>query len=383
MKILHLISSGGMYGAEAVILNLSAEFNAIERETSLLGVFAHNPDQVPALHEAATRAGVHSELVPCRGQLDLSVAGRLRKLAKDCGADVVHAHGYKADIYAFLAFRGDRRPALVSTCHTWYDNDRAVRMYGAADRWVLRHFDEVIAVSVEVENRLLMAGIARQKVRLIRNGVDVQRFAAVAQRRVYRSFGVAPLRIGLVGRLAPEKGVDLFLRAAAQVCSQEPEVEFVVAGDGPERAALKALIRELGLERSAFLAGQQESMVEFYASLDVLVSASRQEGLPIALLEGMASGLPLVATAVGAVPSLVVDGETGLLVEAGSPELLSQAMLRLLPEVRARERSGRAGRDRVLAEFSAQRMAAEYLTVYQHALARYFSSGAPARQGES
>jgi glycosyltransferase involved in cell wall biosynthesis len=143
------------------------------------------------------------------------------------------------------------------------------------------------------------------------------------------------------------------------------------------------LIRELGLERSAHLAGQQESMMELYESLDLLVSASRQEGLPIALLEGMASGLPLVATAVGAVPSLVVDGETGLLVDAGSPEFLSQAMLRLLPDVRARECFGRAGRDRVLAEFSAQRMAAEYLTVYQHALARYSPSGAPARQGES
>ncbi len=382
MRILHLISSGGMYGAEAVILSLSAELNREEREASLVGVFAHGPRQIPALHDAAMRAGVRSELIPCRGQLDLKVPGTLRKMVQESGADVVHAHGYKADIYSFLAFRGTRRLALVSTCHTWYDNDVAVRVYGAADRWVLRHFDEVVAVSVEVQDRLLKSGADRKKVRLIRNGVDVQQFAAGANGRVYRPLGGSPLRVGLVGRLASEKGVDLFLKAAAKVHSQEHNVDFVIAGDGPDKAALEALLRELGLQQHARLIGRQESMTDFYESLDLLVSASRQEGLPVALLEGMASGLPLIATAVGAVPTMIVDGKNGLLVEAGSPELLSQAILTLLRDATARERYGRAGRERVLAEFSAQRMAADYLSVYQDAASRRSASGATLPQSE-
>ncbi len=377
MRILHVISSGGMYGAEAVILSLMRELNATAEHECALAVFG-NPDQPrPALYEAATASGIDPRLVqllPCRGQLDLRVGARLRGLAESI--DVLHTHGYKADIYSAFAWTG-KRPALVSTCHTWYDNDLAVQLYGALDRWVLRRFDGVVAVSAEVQARLFAAKVPANRVRLIRNGVAMEAFAAAGRQREARQAKGGPLRIGLVGRLAPEKGVDVFLQAAAIVLRQYPELRFEVAGEGPERPALEASLRALGLAQRVTLAGSQKNMPGFYAGLDILVSASRLEGLPVALLEGMASGLPAVATRVGAVPEVVVPEMTGVLVEPESPEALAEAIACLVVAPELRERFGRAGQQRVAAEFSAERMTADYLEVYREALA--VQAGARAR----
>ena len=307
MRVLHVISSGGMYGAEAVILQLAAEMPAGKHGESFITVFSHAGQPPPDLHTIATEAGFSSELLHCQGQLDLGVLRALRDLATRLGIDVIHAHGYKADIYCSLAFRSKTRPALVSTCHTWYDNDLAVRVYGAADRWVLRQFDRVVAVSTEVQGRLLRAGVSEAKVHLIRNGVNVPPSRDASARG--GEFGRA--RVGLVGRLAPEKGVDVFLRAVALLAQRGTEANFVIAGDGPDRSALEALRQELGIADKVSFLGQQRNMPDFYVTLDVQVSASRQEGLPMALLEGMATGLPVVATRVGQVPEVVLHNSTG------------------------------------------------------------------------
>ena len=136
--------------------------------------------------------------------------------------------------------------------------------------------------------------------------------------------------VGLVGRLSMEKGVDVFLNAAARVLDQRPDVKFVVIGDGPDRPELDALIDGLGMRGSVRMLGRRDDMAQVYASLDLMVSASRREGLPIAILEGMASRLPLIATPVGAVPTVVFHGRTGVLVPADAPAMLANEVIKLL-----------------------------------------------------
>jgi glycosyltransferase involved in cell wall biosynthesis len=256
---------------------------------------------------------------------------------------------------------------LVSTCHTWYDTDRMVRLYGALDRFVLRRYARVVAVSDEVKRRLLKAGVREERIRIVRNGIDLRQFEG-AEATLRAEFGDAVV-VGLVGRLAWEKGVDVFLRAAAKVLVEFPEVRFVVAGDGPDREKLDGLIEELGIGARVAMLGRREDMAGVYASLDVMVSASRQEGLPMAILEGMASGRAMVATAVGEVPKLVVDGKTGVLVQAEDVEALAAGIAGLLRDKERRARLGAAARERVRAEYSAERMAGEYLRVYEEAMA--------------
>jgi glycosyltransferase involved in cell wall biosynthesis len=366
MKVLHIISSGGMYGAEAVILNLSRTLRELKEDrqgphSSELAVFTSEAQPNRELYAAAHRESVTAYPIACSGQLDRSAPGAIRALVHRLQIDVVHAHGYKADLYSWVALRSARLP-LISTCHTWYDNDLAVRLYGSLDRGVLRRFDGIVAVSEEVRARLLRAGVPARKIRIISNGIDLRPFARPLS--FYRS--PAPLRVGLVGRLAPEKGCDLLLRAAAKVLVEFPQIQFCIAGDGPEGGALKRLIAELGIGDSVSLVGHCDDMPAWYRSLDLLVSASRQEGLPIALLEGMAAGLPLVATRVGEVPSLILNGVTGLLIPVEDVSALASAISTLLRDSTLRQSLGAAGRERIASSYSAERMTGEYLGLYQH-----------------
>jgi glycosyltransferase involved in cell wall biosynthesis len=367
MKILQMISSGGMYGAEAVVLNLSRTLNEGPHR-SLLGVFSNSSNPNLQLHENATKEGLESYLIPCNGQIDRKAITSIRELVQRTGADVVHAHGYKADIYAFFALRASG-VSLVSTCHNWIDNDRKTSFYGTLDRLILRGYARVVAVSEDVRQRLLKSGVKANKVSMIRNGIDLRPFdraSAVVRHDLGRD---AYQIVGLVARLSMEKGVDIFVNAAARVLARCPDTKFVVAGDGPDRAELDTLIDKLGIREHVRMLGRCDDMPALYASLDIMVSASRREGLPVAILEGMASRLPLVATAVGEVPTVIQDGHTGVLVPAEDPESLAAVIIELLRDPTKRERIGSAARLLVEDEFSAERMTAEYLRVYEDTIA--------------
>jgi glycosyltransferase involved in cell wall biosynthesis len=365
MRVLHIISSGGMYGAEAVILNISHTLNG-GPHCSMLGVFSNLSNPNLQLHERAVEEGIESHLLPCRGQIDRTTVAGIRELTAQTRADIVHAHGFKADIYVYLALRGIGTP-FVSTCHTWYDTGLVVFLYGVADRFVLRKYPRVVAVSDEVKCRLLKAGVRGEAIRLIRNGVELRPFdRAVPSLRE----DLAPdnTLVGLIGRLSWEKGIDIFLRAAARVLFEFPRAKFVVVGEGPDEDKLEELVDELNLRGNVSMLGRRSDMPSVYASLDVMVSSSRQEGLPIAILEGMASGRPLVATAVGEVPTVVLDGRTGVLVPAEDADSLAEGILGLLRDPARRTRFGAAAKQRVEEEYSAARMTNDYLCVYAEAI---------------
>lgn len=367
MRVLHIISSGGIYGAEAVILNMSRTLNE-SGHCSVLGVFSNSSNPNTQLHERAAKEDIESHLILCEGQMDRTVLPRIRELAIRTNAEVIHAHGYKADIYVYFALRKRGTP-LVSTCHTWYDNDPFVFLYGVADRFVLRSYAAVVAVSDEVKRRLLKAGVCEDKIHLVRNGIDLRSFdKAHPTLRGDSTSDAAPI-VGLVGRLSREKGVDLFIRAAANVLVEFPYARFLVIGEGPDRDELESLIDELKIRDRLQILGRRDDMPSIYASLDLMVSASRQEGLPMAILEGMANRLPLVATAVGEVPTVVLDGRTGVLVPAGSVEAISAGISELLRDPARRKRFGVAARKLIEEEFSAERMTTDYLRVYEEAAA--------------
>ncbi len=208
----------------------------------------------------------------------------------------------------------------------------------------------------------------KRTIRLIRNGIDLRPFdKANPVLREDPTWG-GTLIVGLVGRLSIEKGIDIFLRAAARVLLAFPSARFVVVGEGSDKEKLEKLVEELNIGRNVSMLGRRNDMPSVYASLDVMVSSSRQEGLPMAILEGMASGLPLVATAVGEVPTVVVSGETGVLVPAEDVEALAQGIVSLLRDPAMRARFGAAAKRRVELEYSATRMTEDYLRVYTEAI---------------
>jgi glycosyltransferase involved in cell wall biosynthesis len=357
-----------MYGAEAVILNMSRTLNE-SSHSSVLGVFSNSANPNLQLHEAAAREGIESHLIPCSGQIDRTVTTSIREVASRTKADIIHAHGYKADIYVYFALRASGLP-LISTCHTWYDNNLLVTLYGVADRLVLRNYAAVVAVSDEVKQRLLRAGVREDKIHLVRNGIDLRPFDNAPPSLRNGLPPNNPSVVGLVGRLSIEKGVDIFLQAAARVLLEFPSTRFVVAGEGPDRNKLESMIDELKIRGNVLMLGRRDDMPSVYASLDIMASASREEGLPIAILEGMASSLPVVATAVGEVPTIVLDGRTGILVPAKKPDSLATAIVTLLRNPDEQRRLGAAARKLIEDDFSARRMTDDYLRVYEEAASR-------------
>lgn len=350
-----------MYGAESVILDLSRALQFAGHKSEI-GVFANSASPNTELKDRATREGITAHEIPCAGQLDLGVADRLRALVKLREIDVVHAHGYKGDVYAYLSMRRSSIP-LVATCHNWIDGDLALRIYGRLDRFVLKRFAGVAAVSLAVRQRLISSGVAAGSVRFIRNGVDLRPLSKMSRAKAVDAN--TPIRVGIVARLSPEKGVDTFLRMAALLLQDLPTAQFLVAGEGPERVTLENLIIELGLRDRAMLLGRQEDMPAFYRQLDLLVLSSRTEGLPMAILEGMASGLPVVATRVGEVPEVVKNEETGYIVEIDDPQALASAVRIALSDPEKRLTMGEAARDQVRAQYSAEQMAENYIAFYQ------------------
>ena len=362
MTILHVISSSGMYGAESVIVNLCKWFNA-HRHRSSIAVFANHRQPVPELYERCQKLGIECHLIPAAGRIGRNAVHKIRELAIAMHADLVHAHGYKADFFVHFALRGT--PVChVATCHNWIDNDWKSRFYGRLDRWALSKYCRVAAVSEQVRRRLELAGVHSHLVELVRNGVDLQSFQVaknIAERQTHSV-------IGFVGRLSQEKGPDVFLQAAQQVLSSHSNLEFVLAGAGPEQPALERLSRDLRISDKVRFLQYVEDMPALYQKFDLMVSASRREGLPMAVLEAMASGVPVIATAVGEVPKIIDHGRTGLLAPSECAPALADAMLQLLRNPLKRKELSIAARQQMSEHFPLERMGMDYLAFYKHAI---------------
>jgi glycosyltransferase involved in cell wall biosynthesis len=354
MKILHVISSSGMYGAESVIVDLCKWFNR-ELHQSSVAAFHNIPKSSLELYHHCRAQNIESDLIPARGKLDRDAIKRIRDIVLSRRPDVVHAHGYKADVFVHLALRQMKVP-YVATCHNWTDNDSKSRMYGWFDRRILSRFSRIAAVSEAIEKRLLRAGVDANRIEIVRNGIDVQALQIEEPQNQNKAQDHANVVVGFVGRLSPEKGPDLFLRAAKNVLQDRVGVEFLLAGDGPEISTLRQLSDELRISKKVRLLGYVTDMKLFYRDLDVLVASSRREGLPIAILEGMACGLPVVATAVGDIPKIIDHGCTGLLVPPENVPLLAQAILSLIEDPSKRTELGAAARRFITEAFSNDRM---------------------------
>jgi glycosyltransferase involved in cell wall biosynthesis len=369
MIVLSLISSEGYYGAENMLLILAQNLCQMGCRC-LVAVFFDPCSPHPEVAERARQLGLTVEMVKCRGKLDWSTVRQLRALLLKHNVDIVNPHGYKADLYAYAAVR-PTRAALVATVHNWPSRRLSMRAYAVLDRFVLKKFDKVISVSEVPSNILRRSRVAPNKIAIIPNGVDVKRFvlALPSLRKEIASNDVD--LVGFVGRLVPDKGGEILLRAAQQVLAKRPGTRFVFVGEGPSRKQWEALAIQLDIVKRVVFMGARDDMPEVYSSLDLLVLPSFIESLPMCLLEAMAAGKPVISTRVGAVPQLLASDEIGLLVEPGDVQALSTAILRVLENNELASCLGKNARQHVDRNFSAKSMAKNYLWHFSHVLANH------------
>lgn len=365
MKILHLISSSGFFGAENVVLQLSTELVALGHEVTI-GIFYDRRRPNLELAEKARTQSLMVQEFECRGRLDWATVNLVSEYIKVNEVQIIHSHGYKSNFYAALANFKVRKP-MVSTCHNWIMTSSRLRFYAIIDKLVLRTFDVVVPVSAPIENALLAVGISQRRVRFVGNGINVGNYRRRGDaNKVRYELGIrgGDVVIGTIGRLTSEKGHSCFLAAAREVYSFCKTTKFLIIGDGKLMDALRMQATELGLAECVLFLGKRDDISALLSAMDIFVLPSLVEGQPMALFEAMASETPVVATAVGDVPLILKHGELGLVVPPNDPVALANGILSCMND---RERAGELARkalDQVSVAYSSSRMASEYAKIY-------------------
>ena len=355
MRILYVIDSLGIGGAETLLLALVTE--AVKRGHEVHVAYFTQGGLGPyiAAHAASvTRLGV-------RGLKDPRVLWRACRLIRRLRPDVVHTHLTKSDLVGQMAARLCGIPVRILTLHNT-DPWRKNRFLSAVYRLATQGVGTAIAVSSEVARFTETThGVAPDRLRVIRNAVDTARFAPVDHTAPDRPFTAA-----VIGRLQPQKDHATFLHAVRIIKDRHPAARFKIIGDGPLLGQLRDMAAALGLGETVVFTGNLPDMPAVMGDLDAVVLSSAWEGLPMVLLEAMSCGKAVVATAVGEVPAVVKDGENGLLVPARAPEALAEAILSLVTAPELANRLGRAARATVVADYSDSAMFRQIFAVYEN-----------------
>jgi glycosyltransferase involved in cell wall biosynthesis len=375
--LLLVVDSLEVGGAERHVVDLAVALSRRAHEVTVVCSVAGDLSGLLEEANVPVRPLLH-KLVKRR--VSAAYARGLRRLVKEGRFDLVHAHIYASAAAAAIATVGTGVP-LVVTEHTeaaW--RGRRARL---VSRWFCRRASRVIAVSGAVRRRLVeQDDVHPEKTALIPNAVPANPERGSGAPPLPDELQDGPL-VGVVARLQPEKGVATFLKAGARVAKVVPRARFIVAGDGPLRAELEALVGRLGLERNVRFLGFRSAPRAVIGLLDVLVVPSHTEGAPLVVLEAMAAGVPVVASAVGGIPDQVRHGEDGLLVPPGDPAALGKAILELLEDPGLARRMGTAGFRKAATEFNHETMVERAMKVYRTALALPPAPGATLDEPEA
>jgi glycosyltransferase involved in cell wall biosynthesis len=358
IKILHAISSTGFYGAEKMLLQLAVgqrESGKVQPHVAHL----RDPDSgVVKLHDIFSPAGIPCSEVPFPKGIGYPGWKNWKEIL-DGDWDLVHSHGYKPNVLLSLSGSRSRRLPFITTCHgqLYFNTSLKMRLNLVCNLLSMRTANAVVSVSEFGARDLKRYGIRR--VEVIHNGVPFPSYETEGSGRN------GSFRIGTVGRLSKEKGQTVLLSAFRILSDSLPGLSLKIAGEGEEREELRKQAVSLGIEPQVEFSGYVRDVWEVYKELDVFVLPSHTEGIPLALLEAMAAGVPVVATRVGGVPEIVRDGQDGLLVPPRDPEAAAVAIRRILCEPTLRKTLSVNGRERVARHFSLGAMTESYFALYR------------------
>lgn len=367
MRILHISSAQAFGGGERYLVDLA---NALT--TRGHDVYVATRRRSPLISELTLPQENMFEL-PLRNALDAKSAGGLTKLIRSHGIEIVHAHMARDYPIAAYAARRTDGAKLIVTRHVLFPLNRLHKL-------TLGRVSRVIAVSRAVERDLhAQALVSPEKITVVHNGVDVGRLETVRSRFQRNDFcrrwdlPEDSLLVGTVGTFTPLKGHEDFLRAVAQVKEVMPRAFFVISGiDSPQaqayRSQLERLSVELGLEGRVRLISWMDNIAELFCALDVFVSASHTESFGLAIVEAMAAGTAVVATATEGAQEIVEDGKTGILVPVRGIDQMAEEITDLLVNQSKRQEIANAAGADVRGRFSLDRMVEETEKIYSQVL---------------
>lgn len=362
-RILHLIDSGGLYGAEKMLLSLVEEQVRQGLEPMILSAGEVDISEKPIEAEARKKA-LPVTTWRMKPGLNLRAGGKIAAWAKANGFEILHSHGYKFNILLGLLSQRQRALKFVSTIHGYTANRLFSKLfvYRALDCLLSYRTDQVVVVNDGLKRLLL----ARNNVRFIPNGIDANESDPKEP--------APPLQCGrfiaVVGRLSMEKAVDRAIAAFAHISDQYPDYSLVIVGDGPEKSKLKKHIKHYGLSERVIFTGYSDVATSYIRNAEALLISSETEGLPLTLLEAMRVGTPVVSTPVGEIPNVLENGRLGYLSSDRTEASLAQALIHLLGDPEQAHEKAKFARDRLLNEYTSEKMSQRYYALYQEVLGK-------------
>jgi glycosyltransferase involved in cell wall biosynthesis len=379
IRVAYILTPIEFGGAEKVSLNFLRNINQNEFKVCLIvlvrpwesrNVFIEKMEKenyeylsIPVARRTSSEGKDYFRVIRCFKML-VSILRRERY-------DVVHTNGYFADIIAIPACKllGILH---IATCHGFIANDKKLNIYNMLDRFILRFSNKIIAVSDGIKNELIKNGIKESRVIVIQNAAqgnyDKELFTQNRQnKRQQLNIREKEFVLGYIGRLSEEKGIKYLIEASSILNELGVPIRTLIIGEGPQREELKEWVRHLNISSRIIFAGFQRDIDSWLPTIDIFVLPSLTEGTPMSLLEAMAHGIPVVATAVGGVPQVVDSGKNGILVSPGKPEQIKDAIFLLYKNEVLRNDISQAAKETIKLKYNVKdwvsKIEAEYLKI--------------------
>ncbi|SNC68252.1 Glycosyltransferase involved in cell wall bisynthesis [Marinobacter sp. es.048] len=372
MKVLHLIDSGGLYGAEKMLLSLVQE--QMEQGLKPIILSAGEPDIVnKAIEVEARRKGLPIFPWRMKSGLNLKESWKILKWAQGNHFNLLHSHGFKFNVLLGLYPEKLRRIPMIATLHGYVHAQRFSKMwlYESLDRFAIRRMRGVVLVG-EAMNKEFPGKLSSGQAVTIRNGLDIselQKSSLDSLDEPFKSFfgDHEPVMLG-VGRLSREKGFDRLVSAFSEFRKEYPKSGLVIVGEGKLRHRLEALVAKLGIQDDVLMPGYCGTVPTLLRQSQVLVMPSLTEGLPITLLEAISLKVPVVASAVGEIPKVLGDGKGGELLGDIEPATIARAVELSINDQERSRRQVDWAYETMVKDYSSATMASSYLKFYERVL---------------
>ena len=359
MKLVQVIGSLKIGGAENQVIQLLNGINSHVVKKKYAIVF----QEVISANGWTLGGDVDCITVRLDRRDQLGLINRLTKVFRSIRPDVVQSHMFHTNLYTMVAARLAKVPIRITTEHgknLWKNN-----IHHFIERHLISPLATVrVAVSKDIRDiRVQTRDVPGHKIVVIPPCVSVP-----AQGVEYKQRN--PVRIGAVGRMVSAKDYPTLLKAFSKVLKEGLPAELLFLGDGPERPRLEELADSLGVRNQVRFLGFQTDVQSWLRKFDLIAFSSVREGIPVAMLEAMAAGVPVVATRAGGIPEVIRDGIEGLLVDCMQPSLLASALLKMGRDLGLRSKIGAEGRKRIISDYSRENICRQYLQLYRHLLGR-------------
>jgi len=362
MRVLQVIPNFGLGGAERLVVNL---LEVIDKEKFEVAACSLYPKANTLFGHQLEKSGIQIYYLGKHKGLDLRMIPRLYRLFRVFKPDVVHTH-LSVLRYALIPLILCRIPARFHTLHNIAQKE--VDALGKIVHYLAFHLGGVIPVSISQEVARTVKKLYKVRTLIIYNGIPTRHFKSAEETRsIWRKKeGIKNSEVVFlhIGRFSPQKNHRLLIEAFAQAMMKRSDLKLLLVGDGELRPDIKKIVKEKQLEQNIHFLGLRQDISELLSACDIFILSSDWEGVPMTILESMAAGKPVIATAVGGVPELVEDSITGLLVPPQDIQALSKAMVKLANDSSLREEMGKEGRKRALERFDINLIARQYEELY-------------------